>query len=322
MKQFVRYIEDVLHIKITIFEQTSLNELPLYLRNGYDVMISEIQDIKFLLVYPKEQTNLTTTRKQTNQLKKLTGFECVLCLNEVGAYTKEKMLSEGIPFVIPGKQVYLPFLGIALSQNVSREIPYVDKLSFSTQRLLLTAIYRGWSQTSLTEAADALALSKMTLSRCFDELQAVGLGLVETIGKTRCFSLNGNRRELWDAIVPFLRNPVKRQYRLGSQIEIDDVKLGGISALCHYSMLAEDSYTVYSVSTKTTAKLPYAKSLPLIPEIESPVMVLQVMQYDLDYHDNHVVDPLTAVLSISEEDKADPRVDAAINEVLENCLRD
>ena len=321
MNPFVKYMEEALHIKTKVCDYTKQNELPLYLRNNYDFLAAIIQDIEFLLIYPKEQTNLTTIRKQANQLKKLTGLDCVLCLDNVRAYTKEKMLAEGIPFIIPGKQVYMPFLGVALSNSVAREILPVEKLSFGTQRLLLTAIYSSWTQTSLKEAANALGLTKMSISRCFDELQSVGLYLVKTIGKARYFSWSGNRRELWDTVAPFLRSPVKRQYCLGESIDIKGAKLGGISALCHYSMLADNPYNFYAVP-KDTAKFFVTAKLPLIPETESPVMVIQVMQYDMDYTDAHAIDPLTAILSISEEDKADPRVEGAITKILGECLHD
>jgi hypothetical protein len=321
MKQFAKYIEDTLHIKSEVSDYATLNELPLYLRNSYNLSKIKINEITFLLAYPKEKTNLTATRKQVNQLKKWTGLECVLCLDDVRAYTKEKMLSEAIPFVVLGKQVYLPFLGVAITQNDSREIPFVEKLSFSTQKLLLTAIYHKWTQTSLKEAADTLGLSKMSISRCFDELHSVGLDFTRTIGKTRYFIWSGNRRELWDAVVPFLRNPIKRQYRLGEPTEVSYAKLGGISALCHYSMLADNPYAVYAV-TANKAKLLELSKLIIIPDYESPVMVIQVMQYDYDCNDSLAIDPLTAVLSIPESEKSDPRVEAAIEEVLEEYLDD
>jgi len=229
------------------------------------------------------------------------------------------MLSESIPFIIPGKQLFLPFLGVALSESGIREIPFVEKLSFSTQKLLLTAVYQKWTQKSLKEAADTLGVSKMSISRCFDELHSVSLDIVTNIGKTRCFSWSGNRRELWDTIVPFLRNPVTRQYRLGASIVLNEAKLGGMSALCHYSMLADNPYTVYAI-TKSAAKLLESTKIKQIPDAEIPAMVIQVMQYDLDYRQSHAIDPLSAILTVSEEDKADPRVEAAIDEIMEDLF--
>ena len=51
-------------------------------------------------------------------------------------------------------------------------------------------------------------------------------------------------------------------------------------------------------------------------------MVVQVMRYDIDYLGNEAVDPLTAILSLSGSIRDDPRIEAAIEKVLEDCLND
>jgi hypothetical protein len=295
--------------------------LPLYLRSSYDLYTVVIQKVQCLFARPKEPSNLTVLRKQCGQLKKLTGLDCVLCLENVRIYTKEKMLSEGIPFIIAGQQIYMPFLGIALTQNGMREITPKDRLSFSTQKLLLTAMYQGWTQLTLTEAAKILGMSKMTVSRCFDELLAMGLFIVKTEGKMRRFIWENGRRALWEASLPFLRNPVTLQYRLGEVIDVASAKLGGISAICHYSMLADNPYTTYATLKDEAKSLERSKS-QLVPEEENPVMVIQVMRYEFKYRDACAIDPLTAILSLTDEEKADPRVEAAIEGVLEDCLHD
>jgi hypothetical protein len=86
-------------------------------------------------------------------------------------------------------------------------------------------------------------------------------------------------------------------------------------------MLSENSYKVYAVSKEVAKTLDLGK-LPLIPEGEDPAMVVQVMPYDLEYGDSVAVDPLTAILSLTGEETADPRVEAAIDEILEGCLHD
>ena len=321
MNQYITYIEDILHVTTSVSVYRHGRALPLYLRNGYELYTLTIQNIRCLLAKPKEQANLTVLRKQCGQLKKLTGLDCVLCLENIRAYTKSKMLSEGIPFVICGQQIYMPFLGIALAQNGIREIPKKDRLSFSTQKLLLTAIYQGWTQLTLTEAAKALGMSKMTVTRCFDELQSLGLDVVKPAGKMRRFIWENGRRALWEAVLPLLRTPVKLQYCLASIIDVGSAKLGGISAVCHYSMLADNPFITYAV-TKDTAKALELKKLLLAPEEENPAMIVQVLRYDLEYQDAAAIDPLTAILSLTDEEKMDPRVEAAIEEILEDCLYD
>ena len=126
---------------------------------------------------------------------------------------------------------------------------------------------------------------------------------------------------MFDTAFPYLRNPVHQQYRLGMQIETTGYKLGGLSALCHYSMLTDNSYTTYSVSKGAANALELNKQ-PSLPEDETPIMVIQVMRYDLSYLGDDAIDPLTAILSLTDDDKSDPRVEAAIEEVLGECLRD
>ncbi|MCL2153477.1 MAG: MarR family transcriptional regulator [Oscillospiraceae bacterium] len=321
MNTVLEYINETLHMEAEISEYDKANELPLYLRAGNNLYALSIQNAKCLLVRPKEKANLTDLRKQAARLKKLTGLESVLYLDSARVYTREKMLSEGIPFIIAGKQIYMPFLGVALTKNDSRDIPQVDAISFTTQKLLLMAIYQKWAEMTVTEAASVLGVSKMSVTRCFDELQAFDLNLIITKGKTRCFAWTDHRRALWDITLPYLRNPVYRQYRFGLPIELRDCRLGGISALCHYSMLADNPCTTYGVR-KDIAKALELSKLEVIPPDESPVMVVQVMRYNIDYLGNEAVDPLTAILSLSGSIKDDPRIEAAIEKVLEDCLND
>ena len=321
MNQFITYIEEVLHIDADYSKYEHLETLPLYLLAGYELYSLTIRSASCLLARPTEQTNLTVLRKQARQLKKLTNLDCVLCLDGVRIYTKEKMLSEGIPFIIAGQQIYMPFLGIALSKNGIRDIPHIEHISFSTQKLLLTAIYQDWKQMTLTETAKALGISKMSVTRIFDELQALDLSFVKQEKKMRRFIWENGRRALWESILPMLRCPVARQYSLSEKTEMGSAKLGGISAVSHYSMLADNSFPVYAV-TKDAIKTLKSNSFIQLPDGETPEMVLQVMQYDLAYPDSLAIDPLTAILSLTDEDKNDPRVEMAIERILEVCLRD
>jgi hypothetical protein len=319
MDQYIEYIEKTLHVTANASLYNHLDTLPLYLRNVYELFVLTIQHVQCLLARPKEPANLTVLRKQSVQLKKLTGLDCVLCLEGARIYTKEKMLAEGIPFVIVGQQVYMPFLGVALSRNGVRGTERPEHIAFITQKLLLTAIYQSWARITLTEAATKMGVSKMTITRCFDELVALDLPLIKTEGKMRRFLWSGSRRALWEIIRPVLRVPISRQYQFGVQSEIEHAKLGGMSARSHYSRLSDNAHRVYAVSKEATKTLELGK-LPMVPEGEDPEMVVQVMPYDLEYGGSVAVDPLTAILSLTDKETADPRVEAAIDEILEGSL--
>ena len=50
--------------------------------------------------------------------------------------------------------------------------------------------------------------------------------------------------------------------------------------------------------------------------------IIQVLHYDIPFGDVAAIDPLTAILSLSDEDKKDPRVEAAIDKVVEAKVND
>jgi len=316
VESVVSYIENMLHVDVGIAPYEDCQALPLYLVKGYDLAVLTVHDISFLLASPREQGSLTYLRQHIKQIKKLTGYNAVLCLERVQSYTKDKFLSEGISFIIPGQQLYIPFLGVALSSKASRQHPKKTQISPVAQKLLLCAIYQGWSSISLSDAAKNLAVSKMTITRCFDELEALDLSLIRYEGKRRNFVWGDTKRQLWEAVFPFLRCPVIRQYNLESQNLSRVTKLGGMSALCHYSMLADNPYLTLAVSPVVERALDL-RNRKSVPADEIPGVIVQVLSYELAYGDECAIDPLTAILSISAGEKSDPRVKMSIDEVLE-----
>jgi len=319
--EYIDYIVETLNVDAEMDVISNFYTLPLYLRNGYEFASLQTYNTKFLLAKPKEQYNLTILRKQVLQISKITGLDCVLCLESIRAYTKEKMLEERIPFIILRQQIFMPFLGVVLSKNSLKVLPQIDKISITTHKLLLNALYHAWRRTSLTEVAAALGVSKMTITRSFDELESLDLNLIKAEGKLRRFVWDGPRKELWAAVQTHLRNPVAKVYRYDEYLKFPEAKLGGISALSHYTMLDDNAYPTYAIS-KNEEKILSLNLVSPIPLEETAAVVIQVLRYSFEYQDGIAVDPLTAILSLTDDEKKDPRVELAIESVLEECLHD
>lgn len=316
----VEYIEKLLHLKAEEFAFEQIAVLPLYLKNAYTYSILKLVGVECLAVKPKEKTNLASVRKHYRQLKKITGLECVFVFEELSRYAKQRMTAEGMPFIIEGKQIYMPFMGVAIG-HANRQFAEVDEISFLTQKLLLTAVYQHWHKVLLCEAAGLINVSDMSISRCFDEIEAVGLPLIVKEGRGRYFVWQSSKRQLWELIFPLMRNPVYKTYLLEEKLISDSLMLSGMSALCHYSMLADSVYQTFAVAKATAKEMNLTKQAS-VPAGEVPAMVIQVLQYHIPFGDGKKVDPLTAVLSMTQEKNSDPRVEAAIDEVLEEFLSD
>lgn len=316
-------IEKLLHIPFEEQEYTQENILPLFLRGAYELKTLQVEGVRFLCAAPKEKVNFATMRKHRNKLKELTGLECVFCMDSVSAYTKGKMLEEGIPFIFGEKEVYLPFLGMILNNAMKKDKRRPLRIAYLTQKMLLTVLYEKITDASVTDMARILGVSKMSVTRCFDELEAFELGMIQNNGTAgRHLILKKTRKEFWEAIKPFLRNPVEKQYFLDC-VPPWPLPVCGLTAISHFTMLADNSYTTYAMPKQKVKEL-HPENLPQVPHDEIPAAVIQIVGYFYPFGDSReaVIDPLSAVLSLNEEELNDPRIEGAVQKIIEEFVYD
>ena len=311
------YIEEVLHRDIEYSSYEKSKGLPLYITGAYDLYNLKIENNDMLIAVPHKEINLSLLRKQHRMIEVLTGMHSVLYLSNMTYYARDKMIEEGIPFIWEGRQVYIPFLGMVLSNDSRSELPYCTKISFLTQKLLFTAIYQQWEKANVTTVAEILDVSKMSVSRCFDEIEAFGIRQLDVKGRSRQLSC-GDKKAFWADIQPILVDPVINSYALRQDIKGNHA-LSGISALAGYSMLADDPFPTYGFTKKDIGSINISRA-SLIPPGEIPGCLIQKVGYWIEFGDGTKMDPFSVALSISEADKKDPRVEKAIEEMLEEYV--
>ena len=311
------YLEEILHKNVEIDKFDRSDHLPLTISAAYDFYIFRTGNDDMLLAVPGAEISLSELRRQHRRIEVLTGMRCVMYLRNMTYYARDKMVEEGIPFVWEGRQIYIPDIGVALSGASRADRPYCSKISFLTQRMLLTAIYQEWNKVNVTSAAEILGVTKMSASRCFDEIEAFDISQLKIKGRTRTLSC-GEKREFWDEIQHIMINPVIRNYALRGDIS-ERYPLSGISALAEYSMLEDDPFPTYGITKKNFGKVDVSRDA-LITQGEIPGCLIQKVGYWIDFGDGTKMDPLSVKLSISEADKKDPRVEKAIEEMLEEYV--
>ncbi|MGF7143020.1 hypothetical protein HNQ56_001442 [Anaerotaenia torta] len=311
------YLEQCLRRKIEITEFEKNKTLPLLYAGLYHLYFVKMDGIQWLMAEPKEKLGLASMRKHQRQLERLTGLNCVLYLKSLNGYSKDIMLNEGIPFVVEGKQIYLPFTGVLLVGDIDKPLLPVRQISYLTQKLLITALYKGWKEMTVTKIAESLGVTKTSVSRCFDEIEYLEIPVLIMKGKSRVISMNATPKKLWEEIQPFLRNPVITTYELAEDIKLE-VK-AGISALCEYSMLEDNPFPTYAITKKELQSLQLKKK-QFVPKGEEKGCVIQELGYYINFRDRNIVDPLTLFLSLSDEEKTDDRVSLSVDEMLKEYV--
>ncbi|MDD3252047.1 MAG: hypothetical protein PHV18_05735 [Lachnospiraceae bacterium] len=309
-------LEKLFHVEISENENYNLPKMPLFLQNGYDIRVFSIQGENILFMKPKEMIAFSTLKKHWKRMSEIVDMECVICGDKYSRYGMQHMIELGIPFMFGEDHVYLPNLGIILRNKRQAQLPEIEKFSTFTQKMILQAIYGGWSEKSTKEISEAMGVSRITVNRALVEFQALHIPITVLEGKTRYLRMNHPIKSIYEMCEPFFFNPVIKEYHL-ADVPKNVSCLGGISALANYTMLGDNSYRTY-VCGKEEAKKYGLDSCLKIPKYEVPACNVQVLKYVIEW--NGCIDPISAVLSISEKDRRDPRVEGAIEEVLEEVF--
>ena len=269
-------------------------KLPLAYHGRYDIFTVETNGVLWMAIHPKDDAGLVMLRRDRAGVEKMTGLNCAIFLDRTTFYIKEKMMEEGIPFVIEGKQVFLPFIGYLLSKENERELAPVHLISFLTQKMLLMAIYERWN-----------------------ELEYLNIDVLGMKGKSRVINIPNDRKQLWQQIERMLRNPVIRRFILRKDMKLE--KKAGISALCEYSLLSDNAYLTYAV-TKKELKSSGVTEEKQVSELEEIGCAVLELGYFIDFSGKGLQDPLSVVLSLTGEEQEEERIDISINEMLEEYV--
>lgn len=312
------YLEKTLRQKVSIKANNSLcDKLPLAFKGRYHFFDIETNGMHWIAIKPKSDAGLVTLRKDRAKVQAAAGLNCAIFMDSTTCYIKEKMIEEGIPFVLADKQVYLPFIGYLLTSFGERDITPVQLISYLTQKLILTAIYEKWDKVTVSEAAVRLGVTKTSVTRCFDEIEYLSIDILDAKGKSRAITVSEDRKQLWEKLQSVLRNPVIARYELREDLLLD--KKAGITALCEYSLLSDNDYPTYAITKKEISETEIKKMKRVCRGEEIGCVVLE-LGYFIDFENKKIEDPLSVVLSLSDEEKQDERVSISINEMLEEYV--
>lgn len=313
MKEF---IERTLQQKVEINHCGKMKMLPLILQNSYEFYQLQILGQSFILAEPRENISLVSLRKHHKQMEQLTGKYCVLYLEHLNYYSINKLIEEGIPFIWKNHQIYIPALGLLLKQYESRDIKPCYKISFLTQKFLLSALYGEWNDLSVTEAAEKIGVSKMSITRSFDEIESLRIPVLDQSNKRRRYIKIGSKKEIWDSIRPFLRTPLLKEYHLEKSDMSFPLK-SGISGLAVMSMLEDNSYVTYAAMKREINAKDINKEKQ-VPLGEDPGCIVQEVGYCIPCCCEQTLDPLSIYLLLEKSE--DPRVQIALDRMLENYV--
>ena len=293
--------------------------LPFYMVNGRGFHRLQIGEVSFLIVSlpDEERFGVIALEKQLVQYMDSIGIPVAYMFSAVNKKQRDALIERQIPFICLPYQFYLPFLGIALSNefpNLKRA--NAERMSPSAQVLYLYFLYQARELPVIKkEAAEDLQMTRMSVTRASEQLLAMGLITQDAHGKEQQMKATAVGRDYYELGKPYLINPVQRIITTKQSAEIELLPLSGESALSVHSMLNEPKIIVKAIDKSSNL----LKTLPVIDERWEPdkqLVQIECWKYNPSlFAAEGSVDPVS--LAVSLKDHPDERVQGELEEYLE-----
>jgi DNA-binding MarR family transcriptional regulator len=299
--------------------------LPVYLRDAFKFSLMEIDGQDFLLLEPADEALVQVSQvvKFSKQIQNRTGLPTLVRFATLNSSRRRTLITNRENFIVPDKQIYIPFMRIYLNENAGSVRPAADKttLSPSAQLLLLYHLQKQSIEgMPFKNVAEVLGYSRKTISVVVTELRRFDLCETESADeRAKVMRFKRNGRELWNGILPLTASPILKVWRIDAKRLPSDLPLRASSdtALAHYTFIADSSYRSFAVDKK--AFLERIEELQPFLHQEEGDSILEVWKYDpAILADGQFVDKLS--LSLCYMDLDDERVKKEIIEMTNSIL--
>ena len=317
IKNLEGYLRETLHTPVRLERWRREAALPAFLRGQYGFFDGTVGHVHILFLQSTKEPVPSIAKKHERTLQQHWLGPVAFAFEHITPRTRQRMVSEGLPFVVPGTQVYLPFLGMNLRERYTTRAQTTDRLRPSAQVLFLhTLAKHSASANTPSSLARQLGYTPMAMGQALNQLEDAKLVRVRKQGRERLFELAGDPADLWTQAQPLLASPVSRKrYLVGAAAPLGDRLACGLSALADYSTLAEPRIPAIAVSRAQAKGLLNARGVNELPSADEADLEVEVWAYEPSLlSDGPAVDRLSLYLSLREDD--DERVQSALDEMM------
>lgn len=234
-------------------------------------------------------------KRITQQIEAVVGMPVAVLLDSLAYYERERLINQGVYFIISDKYAFLPSL---IVNTRARKVKKTTKLVPAAQYILLYYLLFEKKEFTIKELERATPYNYVALARAVSNLEDCKLCYSKTdLTRTKYIRFGDSRRELWEKSQKYLTSPVKKvvYFDLMPQGEFC---VSGINALSHYSHLNTEPYETWAIWEKY-----FSIEGGQYNEIEGAYKI-EVWNYPtfMPFHpENKIVDKLSLYLSMKDD---------------------
>ena len=313
----MEYLNRVLGIHVFYLEGKG-KSMPNFIHTRYEIKKVTLDGKTAIFVYPKDELeSINAVKKHMDRISREEGAPAVLILDHLTYRQKEYLLRDHIPFVVDGKQIYLPFMAVYLQERGDSELTEMAALLPSAQLLLLYYIYQGCGELMTSKAAEGLGFTATSISRASRQLEELDLIKMEKRGVQKVILTDKTPEGLYNLAKGSLTSPVKRTIFVPKEEIGESLPRSGYSALSEYSMM--NPPTIETRAAGTVAA--WEKVSTNRMQNSDDQCAVELWRYDpRKLTDGECVDKISLALAL--KDDRDERVEEALEEMLKQVWRD
>ena len=312
-----QYIGQTLHEKIKFRDIRGTLSVPVFLDRAYYFLETRISSTRcVLMVARKKAATPSEIAKHVSLARKTVDAVTVFAASSLNAYNRSRLIAQGVPFVVPGNQLYLPELAMDLREHFIAPKPQAPQgLSPAAQALLFHHLLRlNESATTPTALAKCLGYSSMSVGRAFNELTISELAAIQKRGREKHIQFDADRRDLFKSALPLLHNPARSIKYLGNG-RLPSMMLGGETALAKLTELSPPKVSTFIVAASEWKAMAKKSGLVEVGEDEASVMVETWFHDPAALSRKKMADPLS--LYVQFHNHGDERVAMEAEKLLE-----
>jgi len=318
MKDLKNYLREVLGESLETAEITKQEKstLPLFMRSVYELKKGILFNKNILLVIKNGVEHFTTEqyRKHANIIETNLKLPVVFVFNTIESYNRKRLIQKQIAFILPGKQMCIPYLLIDLKEYKQKKPVKREILLPAAQCLVLFHLLKNSIEgRNFKEMAKRTNYSSMTITRAANDLAEKKICKI-TGTRDKTISFGKGKKKIWEQALPYMTSPIKKTFYINAKFKPNTAHLCNISALSNYTNIAGDNREHLAVS-QMNLKMLMVKNVDLETNNIEGDIKLEIWKYSPGVlTDKNIVDPLSLYLSLKNAD--DERVQMSLDKLL------
>lgn len=300
MEKLINYLRDVIDENSTLKPFSAEERLPFFLRELYQFISVEVSGKSCVLLFLiSGMIDTSKIQKHFTALSKYTNAHPVLVLSTIRSTQRKRLLENRIAFIVPGTQLYLPFVSMDFREQYPAAIEGNAMFTAIAQAVYVFLFYRARQFWGVFDIAEKIHVSAMSVSRALRCLETAGV--VKKYGATtRVKYQRIDKADFYIKAQRYLSTPVSKVVYIEEK-NLPQMKfLAGEEALAGKTMLSHPARKTFAIDKISFRSIP-KENIMQECVVEGHCVRLEVWKYDPGlFATNGFVDELSLLLSFKE----------------------